>query len=636
MEGGANSADAGEDVYKVMGELEDGVENTAIQEGGNVADTADTTNSHPNTPRFNPAALSVPALTGGAAPGSAGAGMFTGHGTGGDLHGGSHTDATSPPALEYKEQVNMDTDTISVLPNLYYQSRTAKDATFSDTACVITGSEQLGSAIGGEMPRVGSFEKTAADMGLCFTGTRVRRGPTETQQNGSFSFDPATMTCICCEKPHPVFSPGETTCICIADQNFPANLSGAGTDKMCIATIRIESASLLELVEIFFEIFADIKIPAGTTICMGSATHLHRTGPTIYATDWVAVNRDISARISGVNVCPLAPIISDTFPGSLAISLASLTAWFASVYANGNRGLLPVWADASRIACESAMTVNCNPDEKIFIVHAFPAALHPGAKLIPRRIAVMGSCRGQAPAPPAKANEELTGLLLSHLNTEYLIGYSPGQNPVRTGKNPQQATGKVRTAILYGNSNIRQCAPALQALGYTIIDRTELRWDGSDSAAEAIRQDIGSHTGKEDAAFVFDFLSPVAYRFRQSDGGLALPVKLAGGFHLLGEATIADDGKIREWVKRLGPVLQRMSCRPTVLIPPLPRFVFGGCCRAKNHAIGSGSETAAKEMIGNIAHLRKVAKTELQKMGAENWWLADTLSALGGGGCRKL
>jgi len=523
----------------------------------------------------------------------------------------------------------METESGCLLPNIYYQSRAARDATFCDNSCDITGGENLGAAVGGEINRVGSFEKQAKEMGNCFTGTRIKKG-TDFHQNGSFSFDPATMICIACEKNHPVFVQGESTGICLSDQNFPANLSGSATEKGCIATIRIESAGLSELLDIFDEIFAGTAIPPGTTLCVGSATDLHRSGPTVYATEWVKINAELAKTHPGMHVCPLVPVISENFPGSLAISIAAITAWFSSIYASGNRGLLPVWAAASRIACSCAMPDPDNQTDKIFIVYAFPEALHPGAKLIPRRIAVARSCRVLSLMPDAKANKELVCMLLARLNAEYLIGYSPGTNPVRTTTEPAHAKDKIKTAILYGNSNIRQCAPALQALGYNVIDRTVINWDGSDSAADAIRRDAAAHAGTGDSAFVFDFLGPTAYRFKQSDGSLAMPVKFSGGFHLLGEAGVADDTMVRGCVKRLVPVLLEMCSRPTVLIPPLPRFVFGGCCRLKNHSVGSGSESAAKKMIDQIGHLRKIAKSELQKAGVANWWLADTMSALGG------
>jgi len=317
---------------------------------------------------------------------------------------GSTPQQQSPP----KDIENMDSDSNYALPNLYYQCRAARDATFPDSACTISGDDSLGSnTVGGDQIRVGSFEINSNEMGSCFHGTRVKLGPKKIQQNGSFSFDPATMTCLVCDSSHPVFVSGETTGLCISDQNFPANLSAAGTEKNCVACIRVESASLAELDEIFTELFGGIKIPTGTTICAGSASHLHAVGPTIYAADWTVFCHGLSSRFPGTNICPLIPVISGEFPGSLAVSIATLTAWFATVYSNGNRGLLSVWAKVSKTVCTLAMPEGCNPEQSVFHTYAFPAALYPGAKLVPRKIVITGSCRVRAPAPDAKANKGL-------------------------------------------------------------------------------------------------------------------------------------------------------------------------------------------------------------------------------------
>jgi len=613
VDGGHNEE---EEIYKEMAELE-------VETGSQEVTTGP---GGPATLKPVPVLL-VPALCAGTLPATATA-TAAWH-----LQQGPPTATATPSALGNNklriENTVMDTESACQMPNIYYQSRAARDATFCDSACDISGGENLGATVGGEIPRVGSFENNAKEMGLCFTGTRIKRG-TDNHQNGSFSFDPATMTCIACEKSHPIFVKGESAGICLADQNFPPNLSGSATEKGCIATIRIESAGLAELVEIFEEIFAGIPIPPGTTICIGSATQLHRSGPTIYATEWTKINAVFAKNYPGTHICPLVPVLAENFPGSLAVSIAAITAWFSSIYASGNRGLLPVWAEASRIACECAMPDPVDQAEKIFVVYAFPDSLHPDAKLIPRRVAISRSCRVLALMPDAKANKELVCMLLARLHAEYLISYRPGTDPVRTPPEPAHTKDSIKRAILYGNSNVRQCVPALQALGYSVVDRTEIHWDGSDSAADAIRLDASAHTGNEDTAFVFDFLGPSAYRFKQSDGSLAMPVKFSGGFHLLGEAAVADDAIIRGCVKRLVPVLVEMCRRPTVLIPPLPRFVFGGCCRLKNHSVGSGSDEAAKKMIDQFGHLRKTAKAELQKISIENWWLADTMAALGG------
>ncbi len=38
-----------------------------------------------------------------------------------------------------------------------------------------------------------------------------------------------------------------------------------------------------------------------------------------------------------------------------------------------------------------------------------------------------------------------------------------------------------------------------------------------------------------EAVYVFDILGNSSARFRQEDGGSSLPIKLNGGYHLLGE-----------------------------------------------------------------------------------------------------
>ena len=58
--------------------------------------------------------------------------------------------------------------------------------------------------MGGESARVGSFEQEGDAINLCFTGSRVTRGGQICDQSVSLSFDPTNLTCICCEKEHPV------------------------------------------------------------------------------------------------------------------------------------------------------------------------------------------------------------------------------------------------------------------------------------------------------------------------------------------------------------------------------------------------------------------------------------------------
>ena len=87
---------------------------------------------------------------------------------------------------------------------------------------------------------------------LCTVGSRIMRGQIEANHNISLTFDPATLTCIACESENRILASDSPICVCVTDQNFPANLSGNGN---CVTIVRLESASLSELCDLCSELF---------------------------------------------------------------------------------------------------------------------------------------------------------------------------------------------------------------------------------------------------------------------------------------------------------------------------------------------------------------------------------------------
>ena len=100
-----------------------------------------------------------------------------------------------------------------------------------------------------------------------------------------------------------------------------SNLSGG---KNCISVVRLESRNLLELADLVIEIFDSSKFPPGSVICVGSVSHLHNIGVTLYAQDWQRCVDSLKKQIVGVQVCPLIPVIRSDFPGSVAADLVDL------------------------------------------------------------------------------------------------------------------------------------------------------------------------------------------------------------------------------------------------------------------------------------------------------------------------
>ena len=156
-----------------------------------------------------------------------------------------------------------------IFPQIYYQCRAERDATFTNKATELGNGPTFGYEVGGETARIGSFEQNSKGMDSCFYGSRVNKGTTAVNQNICLSFDPLSMP------------PG----FVVSDQNYVANLSGGAGAESCIGVIRLESAGLDELTDFVCELFEQRRLGLGTVLCIGSGTHLHRTGPTIYAQD---------------------------------------------------------------------------------------------------------------------------------------------------------------------------------------------------------------------------------------------------------------------------------------------------------------------------------------------------------------
>ena len=95
------------------------------------------------------------------------------------------------------------------MSSTYYQCRGGRDANFRDKAVELANTRELGHVVGGEVSRVGSFEQENGLLEMCFVGSRVLRGTEVCNQNISLTFDPSTMSCICCPREHSIFMSGK-------------------------------------------------------------------------------------------------------------------------------------------------------------------------------------------------------------------------------------------------------------------------------------------------------------------------------------------------------------------------------------------------------------------------------------------
>ena len=164
-------------------------------------------------------------------------------------------------------------------------------------------------------------------------------------------------------------------------------------------------------------------------------------------------------------------------------------------------------------------------------------------------------------------------------------------------------------------------------MGLEVIDLTTLGWDGSEEVARRVTAELRELTSRTGIVCVLDLFTSTSYRFKQSDGGLALPIKINGKFHLLGDLAVCEDSAFKATVAKCIPVLAAVN-GPMVVLPPLPRFLGGGCCEERSHAQNSRTAAHAEEHLKKILHLRRLLRTELSGSTLENFWVADPAAIL--------
>jgi len=141
---------------------------------------------------------------------------------------------------------------------------------------------------------------------------------------------------------------------------------------------------------------------------------------------------------------------------------------------------------------------------------------------------------------------------------------------------------------------------------------------------EAIDKGLNS-LNKKDSTIILDLHVNLSYRFEQLDGTSALPVKISGNHHLLGPVKIVEENIVKRMISRTKGLLQGESGITTVVVPPIPRYVNGGCCKEEEHSTNVKEKDYGVKILEGVKHVRKIYKKELA--GGQSWVL-DPVSIL--------
>ena len=66
-------------------------------------------------------------------------------------------------------------------------------------------------------------------------------------------------------------------------------------------------------------------------------------------------------------------------------------------------------------------------------------------------------------------------------------------------------------------------------------------------------------------------------------------------------------------------------------MPPVPRFLTGGCCEDATHSTNTGTTGYKEDLLEKISHILKVLREEVVGSSLSRVWVPDIISGLAGG-----
>jgi hypothetical protein len=527
-----------------------------------------------------------------------------------------------PPASE--EKVKNDFSTGSLFKQCSAAKLADRNVTISTSASVATGfvSENI------TVPRIGSMTPSGFEnLSNVFHGARLMRGGKQTNEVITVSFDPGTLNCVSCPKSHSILQKNAPSVICLSDQNFLPAMPSAEAGKGCLAIVRLEDASLLDLAGLAIEIFEKSNLNPGSVFLIGSASHLIKVGVTTYTADWVNLCRKLGCKFKNANVCPLVPLLLEDCPGALARDLEVLAIWILKSYQSSIKGFLDAWSYLLRYVQSSAIGATILQYEDIQKYTLPKDCSSPGTDVFFFKFG--NSCPAHLKKMDRKAISELLGLLTNLLLSKFSISVSSEVNLPRA--TPEAGEPQIRKHIVcIGSSIAKQTIPFLQALGHTVTDLTKPGWLATDDNIAALIDTLSKLDIAPGFAVLLDLVGNATHRFVQFDGTMALPQKENGRYHIRGPVACCTDDIFRKIVKSLAPVMLSSQETIKISIPPLPRYVFNSCCNNPTHCANMLEEGHAEKMINSVTHLRNVLKKESNLMGVRNNWILDGVGAICG------
>jgi hypothetical protein len=80
----------------------------------------------------------------------------------------------------------------------------------------------------------------------------------------------------------------------------------------------------------------------------------------------------------------------------------------------------------------------------------------------------------------------------------------------------------------------------------------------------------------------------------------------------------------KKTIDTLAPIFGALKDTPSVIIPPMPRWIFERCCDDPGHCTNFGSENYMQKLLTDFMTLRRVLIRQMVSMGVKNFKVMDS------------
>ncbi len=156
-----------------------------------------------------------------------------------------------------------------------------------------------------------------------------------------------------------------------------------------------------------------------------------------------------------------------------------------------------------------------------------------------------------------------------------------------------------------------------------MIDLNIPGWVVSAANVESLLDTIKGTDIPPNARIIFDLFGNSFCRWSQEDGTEALAVKTGSGYHLPGRVSVCSEEVFVKLIENTLPLLFELQRNSKIILPPLPRYLFRGCCPEYGHASNVSEDGYQDGMLEGLARLRYILKKQIVSVGLEKAWVGE-------------